>query len=64
MRAGAGAMLYVITPQGTIVEWHPAPADLPMHCAFGDPDLGSLYLTAADGGVYRARNIGRRGLKR
>ncbi|MGH8638011.1 MAG: SMP-30/gluconolactonase/LRE family protein, partial [Burkholderiales bacterium] len=63
-RGGAGAMLYVITPQGTIVESHPAPADLPMRCAFGDSDLGSLYLTAGDGGVYRARNIGRHGLKR
>ncbi len=63
-RGGAGAMLYVITPEGTIVEAHPAPADLPMRCAFGDPDLASLYVTAADGGVYRARDTGRRGLKR
>ena len=57
-------MVYVITPQGTIVESHPAPADLPMRCAFGDPDLGSLYVTAGDGGVYRARNSGRRGSSR
>jgi hypothetical protein len=35
-----------------------------MRVAFGDADLGSLYLTAADGGLYRATGIGRRGLKR
>jgi gluconolactonase len=63
-KGGAGAMVYVITPQGTIIESHPAPADLPMRCAFGDPDLGSLYVTAGDGGIYRARNIGRRGSSR
>jgi gluconolactonase len=63
-KGGAGPMLYVITPQGTIIESHPAPTDLPMRCAFGDPDLGSLYVTTGDGGVYRARNLGRRGSKR
>src|SRR5690606_16922039 len=63
-KAGAGAMLYVISPQGTIVEAHPAPADLPMRCAFGERDLGALYVTAADGGVYRAANTGRKGHRR
>jgi hypothetical protein len=37
---------------------------MPMRCAFGDADLTSLYLTAADGGLYRATNTSRRGLKR
>ena len=60
-KGGAGPMLYVIDPQGTIVESHPAPADLPMRCAFGNADRGSLYVTAGDGGVYRARDTGRRG---
>jgi hypothetical protein len=57
-------MLYVISSSGTILESHPAPADMPMRCAFGDAGLASLYLTAADGGLYRATNTGRRGLKR
>jgi hypothetical protein len=35
-----------------------------MRCAFGDAGLTSLYLTAGDGGLYRATNVGRRGLKR
>ena len=33
-------------------------------CAFGDAGLASLYLTAGDGGLYRAKNTGRRGLQR
>lgn len=63
-KGGAGPAIYVVSPQGTILESHPAPADLPMRCAFGDADLGSLYVTAGDGGLYRAKGIGRRGLKR
>jgi gluconolactonase len=63
-KSGSPASIVVISPGGTILETHPAPADAPMRCAFGDADLGSLYVTAADGGLYRARGIGRRGLKR
>jgi len=63
-KGGVGPMAYVISPSGTILESHPAPADLPMRCAFGDAGLASLYLTAGDGGLYRARDTGRRGLKR
>jgi gluconolactonase len=63
-RSGVGPMLYVISPRGTVLEAHPAPADLPMRCAFGDADLGSLYVTAGDGALYRASGIGRRGLRR
>jgi len=54
----------VISASGTILETHPAPADLPMRCAFGDAGLDSLYLTAGDGGLYRATDTGRRGLRR
>jgi gluconolactonase len=63
-KGGVGPSIYVISASGTILETHPAPADLPMRCAFGDAGLDSLYLTAGDGGLYRARNTGRRGLKR
>ena len=62
-KSGSGAVLIVVSPGGTIVETQPAPADLPMRCAFGDADMGSLYVTAGDGGLYRAKGIGRRGLK-
>jgi gluconolactonase len=63
-KGGLGPMLYVISASGTVLESHPAPADLPMRCAFGDASLGSLYLTAGDGVLYRATNTGRRGLQR
>lgn len=63
-RAGAGPAVTVVSPTGTILETHPSPTDLPMRCAFGDAGLDGLYLTAADGGLYRAKGIGRRGLAR
>jgi gluconolactonase len=63
-RSGSPPVLVVISPGGTLLESHPAPADAPMRCAFGDPDLTGLYVTAADGGLYRATNTGRRGFKR
>jgi gluconolactonase len=62
-KAGVGPHLYVISPSGTILETHPAPADMPMRVAFGDAELGSLYLTTGEGHLYRAKNVGRKGLK-
>ena len=41
-KSGSGPMIYVISPGGTILEAQPAPADLPMRCAFGDAGLKSL----------------------
>ena len=63
-KAGLGPLIHVISPAGTILESHPAPGDMPMRCAFGDSGLDSLYVTAADGCLYRAKATGRRGLKR
>jgi len=63
-KGGLGPMVYVISASGTVLETQPAPADLPMRCAFGDAGLASLYLTAGDGGLYRAKATGRRGLQR
>jgi len=37
---------------------------LPMRVAFGDDGLTSLYLTAGDGALYRAKGTGLRGLQR
>jgi gluconolactonase len=62
-KSGVGPALYAISPDGTVLETHPAPADLPMRCAFGDAGLASLYVTAGDGGLYRATSTGRRGLR-
>jgi sugar lactone lactonase YvrE len=63
-KSGSGANIIVVSPGGTIAETHEAPADLPMRCAFGGADLGDLYVSAGDGGLYRAKGVGRRGLKR
>ena len=63
-RSGPGPLIYVFSPSGAVLETHPVPADLPMKCAFGDAGLTCLYLTAGDGGLYRTRATGRRGLKR
>lgn len=63
-QGGSGPAIIAVSPGGTILETHPAPADAPMRCAFGDADLASLYVTAGDGGLYRATGIGRRGQKR
>lgn len=63
-KGGLGPMVYLISASGTVLGAHPAPSDLPMRCAFGDPDLGSLYLTASDGGLYRAKDTRLRGPRR
>ena len=63
-KGGLGPMVYVISASGTVLEMQPAPADMPMRCAFGDAGLASLYLTAGDDGLYRATNTGRRGFQR
>ena len=63
-KGGGGPVIHVISPAGMILETHPVPADMPMRCAFGDAGLTSLYLTAGDGGLYRATNTGRRGVRR
>ncbi len=63
-KAGVGPAIYVISPSGTILESHPAPADLPMRVAFGNAGLDSLYLTTGEGQLFRAKDTGRRGLKK
>lgn len=63
-RSGPGPLIYVFSPSGAVIETHPAPADTPMRCAFGDDDMGSLYLTTGEGHLFRARDLGRAGLRR
>jgi gluconolactonase len=63
-KSGTGAFIYVYSPAGSLIEKHPAPADNPMRCAFGDADLGSLYVTTGEGHLYRAKGIGRKGARR
>jgi gluconolactonase len=63
-KGGVGPLIYLLSASGTVLETHSAPADLPMRCTFGDTGLSSLYLTAGDGGLYRSKDTGRRGVQR
>jgi gluconolactonase len=60
-RSGPGPMVYVIAPSGRVIESHSVPADTPTNCAFGDTDLGSLFVTTEDGSLFQVKNTGRRG---
>lgn len=62
--SGPGPLLYVFAPSGALIEKHAAPSDMPMRVAFGDHDLGGLYLTTGEGHLYRTRDTGRKGLRR
>jgi sugar lactone lactonase YvrE len=61
---GPGALIYVFSPTGRVIETQAFPDGGPMRCAFGGPGLGDLYVTSANGGLWRARNIGRTGFVR
>jgi gluconolactonase len=63
--AGAGSaesgpwpLIYMFAPAGRVLATHPFP-ETPLSCAFGDAE--SLYVTTAEGSLYRARNTGHRG---
>jgi len=60
-KSGPGPLLYVFSPSGAVLETQPLPTELPMRIAFGDADLGGLYLTTGEGVLYRARGTGLRG---
>ena len=57
--AGPGPMVYVITPEGRILESHPLP-ETPTNCAFGGTDGGDLYVTTTEGSLLCAAGAGRR----
>jgi gluconolactonase len=59
-KSGPGALIYVFSPSGRVMETHPAP-DSPTNCAFGDEDMTTLYVTTGTGRLYRARSTGRQG---
>jgi len=62
-KGGAGATIYVFSAAGALADQQKAPCDVPMRVAFGDGDLSSLYLTAGDGKLYRAKDSGHKGVK-
>ena len=60
-QSGPGPMIYVVSPEGRILETSPVPEGEPTNCTFGDPDLGTLYITTGDGRLYRVSGTGRKG---
>jgi gluconolactonase len=60
--SGADAVISVIAPDGKVIETHPVPGARATNCAFGDAGLASLYVTTADGHLYRVANSGFQGL--
>lgn len=52
--SGPGPRIVVFASDGSVLEEHPMPAE-PTNCCFGDADLRTLYVTAKDGRLYRAR---------
>lgn len=52
--SGPGPMIYVFAQNGRVLETHPFPDTTPVNCAFAEEDLSTLYVTSADGELYRA----------
>ncbi|HTH95911.1 MAG TPA: SMP-30/gluconolactonase/LRE family protein [Stellaceae bacterium] len=61
---GPGALIYVFSSTGRVIESHPFPGGAPMRCAFGGADRNDLYVTSATGGLWRAARTGRTGYVR
>ncbi len=61
---GPGGRIAIFAPDGTLLEEHRAPTARPTNCAFGGPDLGTLFVTAIAGELFRVENTGRRGALR
>jgi len=53
--SGPGPMIYVFSPTGEVLEQHPVPCYKPTNCTFGGAGLQTLYVTAIDGELFRAR---------
>ena len=62
-RSGPGPMITVFAPSGAVIESHPLSADMPNKCCFGGLDLDELYVTTAQGQLFRAKTD-RRGFER
>lgn len=53
--AGPGAMIYVFSPTGRVLETHPVPTTKPTNCCFGGPDMRTLFVTSGQGHLFKAQ---------
>jgi gluconolactonase len=57
-RDGGSPAVAVLSPTGETLERHSFGTNEPTNATLGDRDLTTLYLTSADGCLYRVRNFG------
>ena len=55
-RSGPGPMVYIFSPAGQIITTHQLPDCIPTNCAFGGPDLQSLFVSTEDGKLFMTDN--------
>jgi sugar lactone lactonase YvrE len=58
---GDEAAIWLIGQDGKVLETQHPPGTRATNCSFGGADLTTLYVTTADGYVYRVANSGLRG---
>jgi gluconolactonase len=63
-RSGPGPLIYVFSPAGRVLETFEFAGDQPVRCAFGGPNLDTLYVTTAAGELYAGRIANRVGMHR
>lgn len=52
--SGPGALIYVISPTGRVVETQLIPALRPTNCCFAGPEMSTLFVTSVGGHLFRA----------
>ena len=53
-QSGPGPLIYVFDPKGRVIETHPVPCIRPTNCVFGGPGRSTLYVTSAEGHLFKA----------
>ena len=53
--SGPGPLIYVFAPNGRVIETHPVPCIRPTNCCFGGPDRSTLFVTSAEGHLFKAQ---------
>ena len=52
--SGPGPLIYVFDPKGRVIETHPVPCMRPTNCVLGGPGRNILYVTSAEGHLFKA----------
>ena len=52
--SGPGPLIYVFDSKGRVIETHPVPCTRPTNCVLGGPGRNILYVTSAEGHLFKA----------